>query len=152
MSCIPRDLDAQIAGLKAAKVEDLHRRWQSAFGKPCPSNLPRHLLVGMLAYRLQANAHGDISQEHKKYLDVAGRAAIQGPDTAMPRFSPEKRQFKPGTVFIREHGGVQHQVVATPDGLEWGEQTYSSLSAVARAITGTNWNGRRFFGLPKAGE
>jgi len=106
----------------------------------------------MLAFRLQANAHGDISPLHKKYLDVVGRAANQGPETAIPKFSPEKKQFKPGTVFVREHDGVEHRVVATPEGLLWGEETYSSLSAVARAITGTNWNARRFFGLSKAGE
>ncbi len=152
MPGIPRDLDAQIAGLKTANAEDLRRRWQSAFSKPCPSHPPRHLLMGMLAYRLQANAHGDLSNEHRKYLDAVGRAAIKGPETVLPKFSSERKQFKPGTVFVREHDGIQHRVVATPDGLLWGEQTYSSLSAVARAITGTNWNGRRFFGLSKAGE
>lgn len=152
MSSTPRDLDAQIAELKSASLEGLHRHWRSTFGKPCPSHLPRHLIVGILAYRLQVKVHGDISNEHRKYLDAVGRAAIREPETAIPKFSPERKQFKPGTVFVREHGGVQHHVVATSDGLLWGEETYSSLSAVARAITGTNWNGRRFFGLSSAGE
>jgi hypothetical protein len=152
VSGIPHDFDTQIAELKSASLEGLQRHWRSIFGKPCPPHLPRHLIMGMLAYRLQVNAHGDLSNEHKKYLDVVGRAAIREPETAIPKFSPERKQFKPGTVFVREHGGVQHHVTATSGGLLWGEETYSSLSAVARAITGTNWNGRRFFGLSKAGE
>ena len=152
MSGNPRDLDAQIEGLKSANLEALQRHWKSTFSKPCPSHLPRHLLLGMLAYRLQAHAHGDVSQDHKKYLNDVGRAASRDSETAIPKFSPESKRFKPGTVFVREHDGVEHRVVATPDGLLWGAETYSSLSAVARAITGTNWNGRRFFGLAKAGE
>jgi hypothetical protein len=62
-------------------------------------------------------------------------------------------QLRPGTILMREHGGVRHTVTVIRDGFVWQDRTYLSLSAVARAITGTSWNGRRFFGLrmkPKA--
>jgi hypothetical protein len=147
-----RNLEAQISSLKIASVESLRRHWQSVFGKLCPDHLPKHLLVGMLSFRLQAKVHGDLSPEHKKYLDTLGRTLSKTPDAPVPKFSRENIQFKPGTVFVREHDGIQHRVLATSEGLLWDQQTYLSLSAVARAITGTNWNGRRFFGLAKAGE
>jgi hypothetical protein len=60
--------------------------------------------------------------------------------------APEPR-LRPGTVLMREHGGVRHTVTVIPDGFVWQDRTYSSLSAVARAITGTSWNGHRVFGL-----
>ena len=60
---------------------------------------------------------------------------------------PRGRSLKPGTILAREHGGVLHRVVVAKDGFEGGGGTYRSLSEVARAITGTNWNGPRFFGL-----
>ena len=101
----------------------------------------------MLAHQLQAKTHGDLNPEHKKYLDLVGRTLSKRPDAPVPNFSREKSQFKSGTVFVREHDGVEHRVLATPEGLLWDQKTYSSLSAVAHAITGTNWNGRRFFGF-----
>jgi hypothetical protein len=61
-------------------------------------------------------------------------------------------RLRPGTVLMREHGGVRHTVTITPDGYVWQDRTYSSLSAVARAITGTSWNGLRFFGLRERTE
>jgi hypothetical protein len=57
------------------------------------------------------------------------------------------RRLKPGTVLVREYQGERHTVTVVPDGYVWRETTYPSLSTVARAITGTAWNGRRFFGL-----
>src|SRR5262249_41460929 len=58
-----------------------------------------------------------------------------------------KPRLRPGTVLMREHGGGRHTVTVAPDGFVWQDRTYSSLSAVARPITGTSWHGRRFFGL-----
>jgi hypothetical protein len=108
--------------------------------------------MGILAYRLQATVHGDLSQDHRKYLDGVAKAAVLRPEAAIANFAPGKKQFKPGTVFVREHDGIEQRVTATAEGLSWNGKTYSSLSAVARAITGTNWNGRRFFGLSGPSE
>src|SRR5713101_1905277 len=56
-------------------------------------------------------------------------------------------RLKPGTVLMREHRGVRHTVTVVLNGFVWQEQTFPSLTTVARAITGTSWNGPRFFGL-----
>ena len=72
-------------------------------------------------------------------------------DAASPASTPRAGQHpRPGAVLVREHGGVLHRVMVLQQGFAWNGKTFSSLSAVARAITGTNWNGRRFFGLDKA--
>jgi hypothetical protein len=55
--------------------------------------------------------------------------------------------LKPGALLVREHAGVQHRVTVVEAGFAWNGATYKSLSEIARAITGTNWNGPRFFGL-----
>ena len=57
------------------------------------------------------------------------------------------RHLKVGTVMVREHLGEMHQVMVVPGGFSWKEKTYPSLSAIAKSITGTSWNGPRFFGL-----
>jgi hypothetical protein len=144
-----RDPNPQIADLKKFDLDGLRRCWQSLFRKKFPAHLPRHLIVAILAYQLQAQASGDLGDEYRRYLDAVGRTAAKTPKSPVAKFSNEKQQFKAGTVFVREHAGVQHRVLATPQGLQWRERHYPSLSAVAKAITGTNWNGRRFFGLPK---
>jgi hypothetical protein len=65
---------------------------------------------------------------------------------------PPRRQLKPGTVLVREYQGRRHTVTTVRDGFEWQGTTYPSLSAIARAITGTSWSGPRFFALKRAGE
>jgi hypothetical protein len=67
-----------------------------------------------------------------------------GGETTKPSTEP---RLRPGTVLMREHRSVRHTVTVTSHGFVWQDESYSSLSAVARAITGTSWNGRRFFGL-----
>jgi Protein of unknown function (DUF2924) len=66
---------------------------------------------------------------------------------ALCREPATEPQLRPGTVLVREHGGKRHTVTVTHDGFVWQDRTYPSLSAVVRTITGTSWNGRRFFGL-----
>ncbi|MFN7321876.1 MAG: DUF2924 domain-containing protein [Methylobacterium sp.] len=63
---------------------------------------------------------------------------------------PPLARFKPGTVLMREHAGEMHKVTVLDVGYGWNGLTYRSLSEVARAITGTSWNGPRFFGLRDA--
>jgi hypothetical protein len=62
-----------------------------------------------------------------------------------------RRQLKPGTVLVREYQGQRHTVTVAPDGFDWQGTTYASLSAIARAITGTAWSGPRFFALQPNG-
>src|SRR5262249_27581859 len=60
-----------------------------------------------------------------------------------------RRQLKPGTVLVRDYQGQRHTVTVAPDGFDWQGTTYASLSAIARAITGTAWSGPRFFALAR---
>ena len=106
----------------------------------------------MIAYQLQADNHGDLGKEQKRYLDNIAKTVNEDPEAEISHRAADRRVFKIGTLLVREHEGVQHRVTVTPEGFLWGDQTYTSLSAVAKAITGTNWNGRRFFGLPSNGS
>ena len=97
----------------------------------------------MLAYRIQADARGDLPREDVRILDTIG--------TGRSVSAPAPRQ-RAGTVLVREWNGVRHHVMAIPDGFAWNGGTYRSLSEVAFAITGTKWSGPRFFGTRKAGS
>jgi Protein of unknown function (DUF2924) len=95
-------------------------------------------LLRTLAWRLQEKAFGGHDKATLKLLETYDqkRAGDQ-----------RCRRLKAGTVLIRDFGGTRHTVIIMPEGFLWQEKTYSSLSAIARIITGTNWNGPRFFGL-----
>ncbi len=119
-------------------LDDLRRRWRSRYGAP-PSIRSRELLALMLAWRLQAERDGG--------METSVRRAMR-----QPGGSPGLAALPPGARLSREWKGVRHDVIVDSDGrLRWGEGLYSSLSHVARAITGTRWNGPRFFGLREEG-
>jgi hypothetical protein len=150
------DLSAEIAALSDLDLNALRLRWRRLFRKPAPPHLLRYLLLRIIAYRIQANAYGDLDRETIRFLDRIvrerenRRAGGEVRRTKAPPLIPpvpEKRSLKPGTILVREHEGVLHQVTVVNGGFAWNEITYRSLSQVARAITGTNWNGARFFGL-----
>src|SRR5438552_10604801 len=90
----------------------------------------------MMAWRLQEKAFGGLDRESLRFLNGLAR----------PGGSP-RRQLKPGTVLVRDYRGQRHTVTVAPDGFEWQGAIYASLSAIARAITGTAWSGPRFFAL-----
>jgi hypothetical protein len=135
---------ARLASLKAMSVNELKTEWQVLFNAPAPNN-SRNFLEGRLAYRIQELTYGGPDRETRRMLDlladeVEGRARRKN-QIADPR-NPVI-----GTKLIREWDGVEHTVTVLKDGFEWDGGRYKSLSAVARAITGTRWNGYRFFGL-----
>jgi hypothetical protein len=139
------EIIAEVEKLRTLNKYDLRLRWSTLFGKPPPPALTKDLLGRMIAWRIQEKFYGGHDKATLKLLDGLARREVAKPATE-PR-------LRPGTVLMREHGGVRHTVTATPDGFVWRDTNYPSLSAVARAITGTSWNGRRFFGLrmkPKA--
>ena len=90
----------------------------------------------MIACRLQERAFGGLDRESLGFLDGLARRG------GLPR-----RRLKPGTVLVRDYQGQRHTVTVAPDGFDWQGTTYPSLSAIARAITGTAWSGPRFFAL-----
>jgi Protein of unknown function (DUF2924) len=140
-----RALDAEIARLRDLDLGALRARWHTAFRRQPPPHLPRHLLMRMLAYRLQADHLGDLDNESKRLLDDAA-----SPEAAGMRAIDARRitaALRPGTILAREWNGRMHRVAVLADGFAWNGSTYPSLSKVALAITGTRWNGPRFFGL-----
>jgi len=112
----------------------------------------------VLAYRVQADALGDLDTEVLRVLDgfTARHAPLRcrerkdGRSGAAP--SPSSPRIKPGSVLVREWAGRMHRVMVLEVGFAWEDETYRSLSHVARAITGTQWNGRRFFGVDRPKE
>ena len=133
-------LEADLVRLASADRNGLARRWRLLFGRTAP-DLPNTLLHRILAYRVQADALGDLEPATIKRFGQLGRGEID----AIPR--PDPRGTKPGTLLVREWDGTLQRVMVLDKGFAWNGATFDSLSAVARAITGTNWNGPRFFGL-----
>ena len=134
-------LGAEIGGLRDLDLAILRRRWRVVFGKKAPEHLPRSLLVRVLAYRIQARALGDLDRETVRLLDRLAK------EKDAPATFPERATIKPGTLLVREWEGTLQRVMVLEEGFAWNGATYRSLSELARAITGTNWNGPRFFGL-----
>ena len=141
-------VEDEIAHLRGLDLRGLRSRWQSVFGRPAPAHLTRHLLFAVLAYRLQADCFGDLDHATRQVLDrtVAKEA---GPAMAARLASLDQKRAKltPGTVLVREWDRQSQRVMVMADGFAWNGQTFDSLSKVAFAITGTRWNGPRFFGL-----
>ena len=130
-------------------LKELRVCWRNAFGKPAPEHLTRYLLFRIIAYRLQADRLGDLDAETLKVLKQA--AGQDGSVSAVSKnlVRLDQRRFAPplGTVLVREWDRKSHQVMVMPDGFAWNGETFDSLSEIAFAITGTKWNGPRFFGL-----
>jgi len=142
---VRQSLDVEVARLRDLDVGALRARWQTVFGRRPPPQLPRHLLFRVLAYRLQADQLGDLDSDSKRLLDRSG-----SPEKAAQRakdFGGRIADLKPGTVLEREWKGHMQRVAVLADGFAWNGKTYPSLSKVAGAITGTRWNGPKFFGL-----
>jgi hypothetical protein len=137
----PAVIDAEIEHIRSLGVEALRKRWCSVFGAVPPKALTKDLIARMIAYRIQEEAFGGLDRATIKLLDRLARGE-------KPEFN---RRFKAGTVLVREYQGERHTVTVVPNGFVWRDATYSSLSTIARAITGTTWNGPRFFGLRSAG-
>jgi hypothetical protein len=141
-------VEDEIAHLRGLDLKGLRSRWQSVFQRPAPDHLTRHLLFAVIAYRLQADRFGDLTHETRQVLDrtVAKEA---GPVTSarLANFDQKRTELSPGTVLVREWDRQSQRVMVMADGFAWNGQTYDSLSKVAFAITGTKWNGPRFFGL-----
>src|ERR1019366_5265888 len=138
----------EIAHLRGLDLQGGRSRWQSVFQRPPPDYLPRHLLFGIIAYRIQADRLGDLDHETKQVLDQT-RARDTGTtmSTRLVNFDQKRTELTPGTVLVREWDRRSQRVMVMADGFAWNGQTYDSLSKVAFAITGTKWNGPRFFGL-----
>ena len=141
-------IEDEIAHLRGLDLKGLRARWQSVCQNAAPVHLPRHLLFAILAYRIQADRFGALDHETRQLLH---RTDAKKSGSAMSErlisFDRKRTELKPGTVLVREWDRQSQRVMVMADGFAWNGQTYDSLSKVAFAITGTRWNGPRFFGL-----
>jgi hypothetical protein len=135
---------ARLAALKTTPTPDLKRQWRDLFEtEPPPYN--RRFLESRLAYRIQELAYGGLKPETIERLEALGRQLESG-NVVLRRTRTEEKPIS-GTRLIREWQGVEHCVTVRDHDYEYQGRPYKSLSAVARAITGTRWNGWVFFGL-----
>jgi hypothetical protein len=139
-------LEAEIGRLPNLSLLELRHRWQTLFGHPAPKSLRRNFLARAVAYQMQVEAYGGLSVATKRRLREIANAVRTGDANAMLGSS----RIKPGTQMIRQWQNTTHTVTALVKGFEWNGRTYKSLSAVANAITGSNWNGFAFFGIKRA--
>jgi hypothetical protein len=146
-------IDDEIAHLRGLDLKGLRSRWQSVLQRPAPAHLTRHLLFAVIAYRLQADRFGDVDHATLQVLDrTIAKEAGPAMSARLASFDQKRTEFTPGTVLVREWDRQSQRVMVMADGFAWNGQTYDSLSKVAFAITGTKWNGPRFFGLRDKGD
>jgi hypothetical protein len=156
-------LEAELAELERLSPDGLRLRWRNNWGRLAPAHLSRALLFRVMAYRLQAEAFGDLDRKTVRMLErlvddaadksAANWSAAPGSDEraesklSSARAACEPLILKPGAVLVREWQGRLERVTVVDDGFGWNGATFTSLSAAALAITGTKWNGHRFFGV-----
>jgi hypothetical protein len=142
------NLEDRLLELANLDLTALRWAWREAHGREAPSGLGREFLLRFLSHRLQIQQLGDLDGKTKRILDrlASGDASVIAAPTGLGM------NLKPGTLLVREYKEEMHRVTVMAEGYAWRGQTYLTLSAVARAITGANWNGYVFFGLKKKGE
>ncbi|MDR3529211.1 MAG: DUF2924 domain-containing protein [Rhodopila sp.] len=138
------DVLRRVAALRTASTADLKQEWAKLFGKEAPVS-SRPFLQNRLAYRIQELVYGGLKRETAARLEALGER-LDGGNLVLRRIRADDRPIA-GTRLVREYQGVEHVVTVLPDGFEYAGRPYQSLSAIARAITGTRWNGWTFFGL-----
>ena len=139
----------QLAMLKSMNLEQLREKWLDLYGVD-PPKYKKQFLIKRLAYRIQELFYGGLSKQAKAHLR---RVAANDPVATVKRRIPEERKSNeallPGTRLVRVWNDRRYEVVAQSEGFEYDGRIFRSLSAVAREITGTRWNGKVFFGLKK---
>ena len=135
---------ARLAALKSTPTPKLKEQWRQLFDSEPPA-FNRRYLESRLAYRIQELAYGGLRPETIRRLEKLGEELDGGRVDVRKR--PANDRPVSGTRLIREYQGVKHSVTVRDDDFEYQGRPYKSLSAIARAITGTQWNGVVFFGL-----
>ena len=148
-------LETELSELERLSLDDMRLRWRNHWGRLAPAHLSRGLLLRVMAYRLQAEAFGDLDRKTIRMLerladDAADKSASNGSSTPDPREGLKSKvssvraandalNLKPGALLIREWQGRLERVTVVNGGFAWNGATYTSLSAAAFAITGTKW-------------
>lgn len=135
---------AQLAALPGLPMADLWKLWDEYYPRR-PGTWNRDYVASRVAFKIQERAHGGINPDMRRRLLRMGES-----QSAMGKRTKEQVMLMPGTVLMRDWGETTHRVVVTPEGLyELDGKKFRSLSAAARHITGTQWSGPKFFGLPQ---
>ena len=140
----PDPISARLAALKTTPTAELKQLWRDLFAND-PPVFNRKYLESRLAYRIQELAYGGLKPETVRRLVQLGEQ-LDGGNITTRRIRADLKPIA-GTRLIREYQGVEQVVTVLQNGYEWQGRPYQSLSSVARAITGTRWNGWVFFGL-----
>jgi len=137
-----RDVIIGLENLEQLSRDQLRALWTEELAEKPPPSLGRDILALGIAYARQERRYGGLSRPVAKELDrLLARALGDTPEL------PTKPLPRAGTILVREWQGTTHHVTVTDDGFLWNGKSRRSLSSIARAITGTTWNGPRFFGL-----
>jgi hypothetical protein len=140
----------QLAMLQTMELDQLREKWLDLFGAP-PPDYKRQFLIKRLAWRIQELFYGGLSEPAKERLR---QAAQDDPVATVKRNIPQERKSESplltGTRFVRIWNGESHEVSVQEGGFDYRGRLFASLSAVAREITGTRWNGKIFFGMKKS--
>jgi hypothetical protein len=129
-------LEVELARIGAMTINQLRATWRKVFAFDPPPAFSKDLLARAIAFHAQQKALGGLPSATARLLRSLVTPGVETP-----------RQIKVGSVIVREHKGVVHEVLVVPGGFCWQGKTYDSLSTIAKTITGTSWNGPRFFGL-----
>ena len=130
------DLDTELGRIAAMTIDELRDLWRQGRGEFPPGALSKDLIARALAYWLQEERLGGLDLHVRKVLAALARKDMQ-----------QVRHLKIGSVIVREYQDRVYEVLVVPEGFCFQGQVHSSLSTIARKITGTSWNGPRFFGL-----
>lgn len=136
------DIEVELNQLSTMPIVELRLRWRAAFKADPPKAFGPDLLRRSLAQKLQEDAYGGLPSATRKLLhQLITLSAKSNGKIVMPR------RIKPGAILVREWQGKTHRIAVLKEGFAFEGKPYSSLSEVARLITGARWNGPRFFGL-----
>jgi hypothetical protein len=141
-------VEAELGRLPTMPLADLRNRYRELFRAEPPKAFGPDLLRRSIAHRIQEKAYGGLSASTQRLLNQLVRAALAKPNGRLEL----PRRIKPGAELVRTWKGRTHRVTVIADGFSYDGEKYASLSEIATGITGTKWNGPRFFGLrTKAG-
>jgi hypothetical protein len=142
-------VEAELDRLPTMPIVQLRARYRELFRTGPPKAFGPDLLRRSIAHRIQEKAYGGLPRETQRLLDQLVKAALAKPNGRLEL----PRRIKPGSELVRTWKSKSYRVMVMADGFAFGGKTFASLSEIASEITGTNWNGPRFFGLrPTAGK
>jgi hypothetical protein len=136
-------LDDQLAALATMSPAQLRSEWLRVYKVPAPP-LTSDLLARGVAWRLQERAHGGLPAATLREIRQVQRQIDRG-----DAVNVTQGRIKPGTRLVRDWGGTSHHVIVLESGFLYLDRSYSSLSQIARDITGAHWSGPRFFGTKR---